>query len=264
MYVSKAEQEEIQEDAVLMEGWASGQPAQKQVRFEHPAIHSEVADTPIVSTTVRRRPTYTRTVAVRKRKGSSKKKDSSKNSQIQELGESAERYKFLNSLARASAGITFGQIANGDIESVIKEFLSVALKRRSKSAVHMASEQEKNVLHPNRHQVVQLTLYAEPVFGVLGSGTIPNVMPDRLANKLKLSLNPTGRPITVADGSTGGYNGIASTVPVGFGKIFVRLKFRVIESVPYDLIIGTAALVQIRARINMYSQTVQVRLNCLT
>ena len=50
-----------------------------------------------------------------------------------------------------------------------------------------------------------------------------------------------------------------SDVPVGFGKVVVHLKFMVIEAVPYDLIIGTPALVQIPARIDMYSQTVQVR-----
>ncbi len=259
MHVSEAEHEETIKDAVLMKRWASGEPGQKQVRFEDPAIHSDVADTPIASTLVRRSPTYTRTVAVRKRKCSGKKKDSRKKSTIEELGERAERYDFLNSLARAPAGITFGQIANGDIESVRKQLLSIVSKRRSKSAVHMASEQEKDVLPPNRHQVMQLTVYSEPVFGLSGSGALPNVMSDRLANKLKLSLTPTERRIIVADGSTEGCKGIASDVPVCFGMIVVRLKFIVIESVPYDLILGTPALVHIRARIDMYSQTVQVK-----
>ena len=123
----------------------------------------------------------------------------------------------------------------------------------------MASEQEKDVLPPNQHQFVQLTVYSEPDFSFLGSGTIANVMSDRLANKLKLSLAPTERRIVVADGSTGVCKGIVSDVPVGFGKIVVRLKFIVLESVPYDLIIVTPALVQIRSRIDMYSQIVQVR-----
>ena len=78
MYVSEAEHEEIPEDAVLMKRWASIEPAQKQVRFEDPAIHSDVADTLIASTTIHRLPTYTRTVTVRKKKDSVKKKDSSK------------------------------------------------------------------------------------------------------------------------------------------------------------------------------------------
>ncbi len=59
--------------------------------------------------------------------------------------------------------------------------------------------------------------------------------------------------------STGGCKGITSDVPVGFGKIVVCLKFMVIEFVSYNLIIGTPALVRIRARIDMNSQTVQVR-----
>ena len=192
---------------------------------------------------VRRRPTYTRTVAVRKKKGSSKKSDICKKWPILELRDRAERYDFLNSVASAPTGIMFGQIANGDIESVRKQLLSIVSKRRSKPAVHMASEQEKDVLPPNQHQVVQLTVYSEPDFSFLDSGTIANVMSDRLANKLKLSLAPPERRIVVANGSTGGSKGIVSDVPVGFGKIIVRLKFIVIESVPYDLIIGTPALV---------------------
>ncbi len=200
MYVSEAEHEEIIEDAVLMKRLPSGEPAQKKVTFEDPAIHSNVADIPIASTMVRRRPTYTQIIAVRKKKGSSKKEDSRKKYPIQELGERAERYDFLNSLARALARITFRQMANGDIESVGKQFLSIVFDSRNISAVHIASEREKNLLPPNRHQVVQLTVYSEPVFGLLNSGAVPNVMADRLANKLKLSFPMTERRIIVADG----------------------------------------------------------------
>ncbi len=185
MYVSEAEHEGVPENAVLMKRWASGEPEQKQVRFEDPAIHSDVADTPIASTMIRRCPTYTRTVAFRKKNSSVKKKDSRKKSPIQELGERAERYDFLKSLARAPAGFTFGQIPNGDIESVRKQLLSIVSKRRSRSAVHMASEQMKDVMPPNRHQVVQSTVHSEPVFGLSDSEAIPNVMSDRLANKPK-------------------------------------------------------------------------------
>ena len=84
--------------------------------FEGPEIHNDVADAPITSTTIRGRPTYTQTVAGRKKKGSSKKEDSHKKSLIQELKERAEWYDFLNGLARAPAEITFGHIAIGDIE----------------------------------------------------------------------------------------------------------------------------------------------------
>ncbi len=116
MYVSTAENEEMPEDAVLMKRWASGELAQKQVRFEEPAIHSDLADTPLASTTIRRRQTYTRTVALRKERGSSKKKDNRKKSPIEQFGERTEQCDFLNSLTRAPAGITLGQLENGDIE----------------------------------------------------------------------------------------------------------------------------------------------------
>ena len=142
MYVNKAEHEEILEDAVLMKRWASGEPEQKQVRFENPANHSDVADTPTASTMVRRRPTYTRTVAVRKKKGSSKKSDIRKKSPILELGDRAEQYDFLNSVASAPTGIMFGQIANGDIESVRKQLLSIVSKRRSQQYIWQVSRRK--------------------------------------------------------------------------------------------------------------------------
>ena len=234
LYVSEEEHEKIPKDTVLMKIWASGERSQKQLRFEDTAIHCGVADLPIAFTTIRRRPTYMRTVAVRKNRGSGKKKDKRKNSSIQDLGERAERYDFLNSLARAPAEITFGQVANCDIDSIIKQLLSIGAKRRNKSAVDIANEQQKDVLPPNRHQVVQLTVYSESVFALLGSGAISNVMYDGLANKLKSSLSSTERRIIVADGSTGGCKWIGTDIPVGFGKMVIRLKFMVIKSVPYD------------------------------
>ena len=169
-----------------------------------------------------------------KNKCSGKKKDKRKKSSIQDLGERAERFEFLNGLARAPAEITFGQVANGDIDSIIKQLLSIGAKRRSKSAVDIASEKQKDVLPPNRHQVVQLTVYSESVFALLGSGATSNVISDGLANKLKSSLTSTERRIIIADGSTGGCKWIGTDIPVGFGKMVIRLKFMVIASVSYD------------------------------
>ena len=46
----------------------------------------------------------------------------------------------------------------------------------------------------------ELSVYSEPVYGLLYSGAIPNVMSDTLAKKLRLQLSPTKRRIDVADG----------------------------------------------------------------
>ena len=48
-------------------------------------------------------------------------------------------------------------------------------------------------------------------------------------------------------------------IPVSFGSIVMRLDFLVIASVPYDLIIGAPKLVEMRACIDMYHQTVTIR-----
>ncbi len=75
------------------------------------------------------------------------------------------------------------------------------------------------MLPPNRHQFVQLAVYSEPVFGLLASEAIPNVMLGRLANELKIILNPTESRIIVADGPTEGCKGIASDVPAGSERL---------------------------------------------
>lgn len=50
-------------------------------------------------------------------------------------------------------------------------------------------------------------------------------------------------------------------LPVGVGRIVFRLKFFVLNKVPYDLIIGAPTLVQIITRIDMYHQTVKEQKN---
>ena len=49
-------------------------------------------------------------------------------SAIQALGERAERYDFLNSLATAPTGIKLWQIANGDVDTGRKELQKIIAK----------------------------------------------------------------------------------------------------------------------------------------
>ena len=116
-------------------------------------------------------------------------------------------------------------------------------------------------LPPNRLLVTSLTVHSEPVYALLDSGAIPNVMSTGLAKKLKLDLEPTNRRIIVADGSSGSCQGVVSAIPVGFGDIVKRLDFMVVDSVPYDLIIGAPTLVKLCTRIDLYHQTVKLRHN---
>ncbi len=113
---------------------------------------------------------------------------------------------------------------------------------------------------PNPHQVVKLAVYSEPVFGLLDSGAIPNVMSDTLAEKLRLQLSSTKRRIVLADGSTGDCAEILQEIPVSIADIVARLDFMVINSLPYHLIIGSPTLVDMCSCIDLYHQTVKVRI----
>ena len=78
---------------------------------------------------IRRRPTFTPVPPRKKKVSSSKKKDTRHKSAMQVLGERVERFDFLKSLACASAGITFEQIANGDVDNVKKVLRKIIAKK---------------------------------------------------------------------------------------------------------------------------------------
>ena len=177
-----------------------------------------------------------------------KKKDTRQKSATQVIGERVERYDLLKSLACAPAGIKFGEIANGDVGNVKKDLQKIIAKKMARTSVNVAGEDDHDPSPPNRHQVVELAVYSEAVYGLLDSGDIQNVMPDKLDRKLRLELSTTERRIIVADGTSGSCAGSISGIPVSFGSIVMRLDFLVIASVPYDLIIGAPTLVEIMVR----------------
>ncbi len=99
-------------EKVLMKCFASGEPVQKQVRFEEGS--GKVQDQSHVqgAARIRRRPVFTPNAKPYKKTNSFKQKDTRQKSPIQALVERAERYYFLESLGRTPAGIMFGQIGN--------------------------------------------------------------------------------------------------------------------------------------------------------
>ena len=108
-------------------------------------------------------------------------------------------------------------------------------------------------------QIVELAVCSEAVYGLLDSGTIPNFISDKLANKLRLELSPIESRIIVVDGISGSWAGSISVIPVSFDSIVMRFNFLVIASVPYALIISAPTLVEMHACIDMYHQTVTIR-----
>lgn len=77
--------------------------------------------TKIVSADIKRRPKFTLVAPKKKKFSGSEKKDSRQKCAMQVLREKFERCDFLKSLTYTPPGITFGQIANGDVAGVKKE-----------------------------------------------------------------------------------------------------------------------------------------------
>ncbi len=149
MYVQEAVSEQ-EDDKVLMIRFAFGEPAQKQVRFEETTGQVQDQGQVLGAARVRRRPVFTPKEKPHRKRGL-KKKDTNQKSAIQARDERAERYDFLNSLVRASAGIKFGQIANGDVDKVRKELRKIMVKKVTRSTVNVTSEDGQRRVPPNCH-----------------------------------------------------------------------------------------------------------------
>ena len=255
MFVQETETQKNEEE-VLMKRLATGEPVQKHTHTEE--LEYEDADKVVGATRVRRRPTFTPVPPKKKKVSGNRKKDTRQKSARQVLGERIERYDFLKSHACAPAGIAFGQIPNEDVDNVKKELQKIIAKKVKRISVNIAGEDDRGPSPPNRHQVVELAVYSEAVYGLLDSGAIPNVMSDKLGRKLRLELSPTERRTIVADGTSRSCAESISGIPVSFGSKVMRLEFLVIASVPYDLIIDAPTLVEMWACIDMYHQTVTI------
>ena len=256
-----------EEEVMAMPRDTSGLPPNKRVRVDVEGDEVLVDNNQANNQRpLRRRPTFTtpgwapppRRSKPSKTKGGKKPGSSKKKSVVQEMTKRVEQYDLVTSLAQASAGITFGQIARGDVDDVRKELQEVFSAKGKKKSVNAVGEHGNGFVPPNRHQVVRLTVHSEHVYALLDSGAIPNVMSLELARKLKLELRPSSRRIIVADGSTNACEGIVDSVPVGFGNIVKKLRFMVIKSVPFHLIIGAPTLVLMCTSIDLYHHTVKI------
>ena len=200
MFVQETETQN-NEEGVLMKRLATGEPAKQHTRIEEPVNEDE--GKVVVAARVRRRPTSAPVSPKKKMVSSLKKKDTCQKSEMQVLGETVERYDFLKSLACALDGITFGQIANGDVGNVRKEQQKIIAKKEKRTSENVAGEGDRGPSPPNPQQIVELAVCSEAVYGLLDSGAIRNVTSDNLARNLRLELSPTERSIIVADGTSG-------------------------------------------------------------
>ena len=148
---------------------------------------------------------------------------------IEALGHRVEKHDLLNKLAQASAGITFGQIARGDIDFAKKDLQKMLAGRRIRSSVKFADKGEVYGLSMSRHLLVRVEVYSEDTLALFDSGAIPNVMSKNMVEKLDVRMTPTRRGIKAANGDSEVCLGALTDVPVSMGDLVIPLNILVIE-----------------------------------
>ena len=93
---------------------------------------------------------------------------------------------------------------------------------------------------------------------------LPNVMPAKSAEKMRLELPSMERHIIVADINARNFRVSISELITSFTSTVICPDFLEAESIRYDLINGASALVKMRAYISIYLKTVTTRKNAKT
>ncbi len=75
----------------------------------------------------------------------------------------------------------------------------ITAKKVTRSAANATSEDGQLKFPPNLHQIVKLSVYSGPMYGLFDSEAVQIVMSGTLPDKLRLQLSPTKRCIAVAD-----------------------------------------------------------------
>ena len=78
------------------------------------------------------------------------------------------------------------------------------------TSLYLAGEVQDEHVPPNRHQLDVNTLF----YALLGSDAVPDIMSRRLAENLKLTIEPTNRRIIVANQDSGDFQGVVNSVPL--------------------------------------------------
>ena len=99
-----------------------------------------------------------------------------------------------------------------------KELPKIMAKMMKRTSANVTGKGDRGPSSPSNHQVVELV-----VSGLLDFNAIPNVMSDKLGNKLRLELSPTKRIIIVADGNSRSLAGRYRGIPVIFSSILKRV-----------------------------------------
>ncbi len=95
-------------------------------------------------------------------------------------------------------------------------------------------------------------MYSESTMALFDSGAIKNVMSHKMVKKLQFRMQTTNRSIKFASCVSEKCVGIFDEVPISLGELKVPMDFLVLEENPYDILIGSPTMIQLRARPDYY------------
>ena len=136
---------------------------------------------------------------------------------IQALSKRVEKYDLINNLAQAPAGITFGQIARGDIDFAKADLQKILSGRLNRATVTFADKDQVHGLSTSRHLLIRVRVYSESTLALFYSGAISNVMSRKMVEKLHIRMMPTTRRIKVANCAFEKCVGHLHDVPIQMG-----------------------------------------------
>ena len=148
---------------------------------------------------------------------------------IVELGKRVEKYDLINNLAQAQAGITFGQIARGDVDFAKNELQRIISGKMGRAVVKFAGKDEVHGVSMSLHLLVRMQVYSESTMALFDSCAIPNFMLHKTVTKLHLCMQPNIRCIKVANCASEKYVGTLNEVPISMGESVVPMDFLVLE-----------------------------------
>ena len=225
---------------------AEGEPLPKQTRME-----GVVPLSSLMNHSIARSQAGSKNPILRKK---SKKNKRSKTG-ILSIEHHVGIYDVISELAKASCGLTFGQLARGDAEEAkkrLRRMLSPSAKKKRTVAAPVGEI-------PRRLKIIRIAVSGTDAESLFDSGASPNLLSSSLCQRLSLEVIKTDRRITVANGNKTGVTGIVTDVPISLGdNLIVSMDFLVIDNPPFDVIIGQPALEALQAIIDFGKQEVRL------
>lgn len=114
----------------------------------------------------------------------------------------------------------------------------------------------------SRYLLVRVNIHAESSLDLFDSGSVPNVMSWRMADRLNLRTMPTKRGIKVDNCSSERCVESLENVPVKMGELVVPLDLLILDGSPYDVIVGLTTMIHPRARPDYYQMLISIHFNC--